>query len=170
MGFLGDSVQRGTRSVIVTSLFISIFAIHEMMKMPPLEKLEHYRGRVVGIKKGWVYTRDSSDFNDGVLLHLDSSNRPFGSWSTKDINAILAHVKKGDTAEVWLYEEDGILAQVVVNNLILKPYTRYSPVYIGFAIGGFVLFVFSLWMAIKFPEGVSERIAEEKANEAKNKR
>jgi hypothetical protein len=156
--------------VIVTSLFISIFAIYQMMKMPPLEKLEHYSGKVVGIKKGWVYTRDSSDFNDGVLLHLDSSNIPFGSWYTEDINAILAHVKKGDKAEVWLYEEDGILAQVVVNRLMLISYTRCNPVDIGFAIGGFVLFVFSLWMAIKFPEGVSERIAEEKANEAKNKR
>ena len=170
MSFLGDSVQRGTRSVIVTSLFISIFAIYQMMKMPSLEKLEHYRGKVVGIKKGWVYTRDSSDFNDGVLLHLDSSNRPFGSWYTEDINAIWAHVKKGDTAEVWLYEEDGILAQVVVNKHKLISYIRYSPVDMGFAVGGFILFVFSLWMAIKFPEGVSERIAEEKASEEKNKK
>ncbi len=170
MSFLGDSVQRGTRFVIVSSFVISIYAIKQMVNMPPLEKLEHYSGKVVEIKKGWVYTKDSSYFNDGVLLYLDNPNKPLGSWYTKDIDAVLGHVKKGDVAEVWLYEEDGILAQVVVNGQMLKQYIRYSSVDIGFAVGGFILFVFSLWMAIKFPEGVSERIAEEKANKEKNKK
>ena len=162
------SFSSSNRALVVRFMlgmaFCVFFGVKGVINTPPLEKLEHYKGRLEWIRSGYITPRDSDKKLYGVILKLQGSNTTFGTWINLDEDVIASKVKQDSEIELWIDRIEGNVVQVKTNGNLIVKYDQFKAMrfYLVLIMIGIVFLILIIISIVKHPEIISARIAREK--------